>query len=169
MAYNNTYGIKATSQAQYNSSLNAFYKAGGCLDQIKRCERLSTAFDPTSQENNLTVDRICGAAYSYCTSYFTIPYLKTGHNFYDIAAINPVAFPPSFHIGYLNQPHVQKALGVPLNYSDADTAITLDFDYINGDYLRPGWTDDLSYLLESGIKVTMVYGDRDFACNWIGM
>lgn len=35
-----------------------------------------------------------------------------------------------------------------------------------GDYPRPGWLEDLTYLLESGIKVTLVYGDRDFACNW---
>lgn len=37
-----------------------------------------------------------------------------------------------------------------------------------GDYPRPGWLQDLSYLLERGIKVTLVYGDRDYACNWIG-
>jgi hypothetical protein len=35
-----------------------------------------------------------------------------------------------------------------------------------GDYPRPGWLEDLAYLLESGIKVTLVYGDRDYACNW---
>lgn len=34
--------------------------------------------------------------------------------------------------------------------------------------MRPGWLEDLSYLLENGIKVTMAYGDRDYACNWIG-
>ncbi|KAK4621861.1 Carboxypeptidase S1 B [Fulvia fulva] len=37
-----------------------------------------------------------------------------------------------------------------------------------GDYNRPGWLEDLAYLLESGVKVPMAYGDRDFACNWIG-
>ena len=28
--------------------------------------------------------------------------------------------------------------------------------------------EDIAYVLENGIKVAMVYGDRDFACNWIG-
>jgi carboxypeptidase C (cathepsin A) len=26
----------------------------------------------------------------------------------------------------------------------------------------------ISYILEEGIKVALVYGDRDYACNWIG-
>ena len=26
----------------------------------------------------------------------------------------------------------------------------------------------MSYLLENGVKIAMVYGDRDYACNWIG-
>lgn len=37
-----------------------------------------------------------------------------------------------------------------------------------GDYPRPGWLEDLALLLERGVKVTMVFGDRDYACNWIG-
>ncbi|CBY00885.1 hypothetical protein LEMA_P020150.1 [Plenodomus lingam JN3] len=37
-----------------------------------------------------------------------------------------------------------------------------------GDYPRPGWKEDLAYLLEEGIKVSLVYGDRDYACNWYG-
>lgn len=37
-----------------------------------------------------------------------------------------------------------------------------------GDYPRPGWLEDLAYLLEHGIKVALAYGDRDYACNWIG-
>lgn len=36
-----------------------------------------------------------------------------------------------------------------------------------GDYPRPGWLEDLSYLLERGVKVTMMYGDRDFACKYL--
>lgn len=28
--------------------------------------------------------------------------------------------------------------------------------------------DNLAYLLESGVKVVLFYGDRDYACNWMG-
>ncbi len=41
------------------------------------------------------------------------------------------------------------------------------FDEI-GDYPRPGHLEDLAFLLDHGVKVTMMYGDRDFACNWLG-
>ena len=41
------------------------------------------------------------------------------------------------------------------------------FDDI-GDYPRPGHLEDLAFLLDHGVKVTMMYGDRDFACNWLG-
>lgn len=40
-----------------------------------------------------------------------------------------------------------------------------------GDYARSdmlGYLEDIGYILDSGIKVTLVYGDRDYACNWIG-
>lgn len=40
-----------------------------------------------------------------------------------------------------------------------------------GDYARRdvlGYLGDISYLLDSGVKVALVYGDRDYACNWIG-
>ncbi len=37
-----------------------------------------------------------------------------------------------------------------------------------GDYPRGGYLEDLSALVDNGIKVALVYGDRDYACNWIG-
>jgi hypothetical protein len=63
--------------------------------------------------------------------------------------------------GYLNQRWVQTALGVPLNFSDSTNSV---FDAFNGigDYARGGFLEDLAYILDQGIKVTMVYGDRDF-------
>lgn len=63
--------------------------------------------------------------------------------------------------------HVQAALGIPLNFTSSSSAVSAAFRSI-GDYPRPGWLQDLAYLLERGIKVTLVYGDRDYACNWIG-
>lgn len=37
-----------------------------------------------------------------------------------------------------------------------------------GDAYRPGHLDKLAYLLDHGIKVQFMYGDRDYICNWIG-
>jgi len=65
-------------------------------------------------------------------------------------------------LGFLAKNWVQSALGVPLNYSDSVNSVYNAFDGI-GDYARGGYLEDLAYILDQGIKVTMVYGDRDFA------
>jgi carboxypeptidase D len=70
-------------------------------------------------------------------------------------------------IGFLSQHWVQEALGVPVNYTESTDAIMKAFT-ATGDLARPGFLEDLAYILDSGIKVTMLYGDRDYACNWIG-
>ena len=75
--------------------------------------------------------------------------------------------PPPWYQGYLNQAWVQEALDVPLNWTQSSSTVSRAFRSI-GDYPRPGWLEDLAYLLENGIKVALVYGDRDYACNWIG-
>lgn len=62
---------------------------------------------------------------------------------------------------------MQAALGVPLNYTESVSSVFEAFTQ-TGDYVRGGYLEDLAYILEQGIKVALVYGDRDFACNWIG-
>jgi hypothetical protein len=56
---------------------------------------------------------------------------------------------------------------VPVNFTESAIAPYYAFQY-TGDFPRGGLLEDLSYLIDSGIKVAMVYGDRDYACNWIG-
>ncbi|OCL10097.1 alpha/beta-hydrolase [Glonium stellatum] len=168
MAYNNTYGIQAINYSQYEASIEAYTRLDGCRDQINHCRDLSALYDPTNQGNNRSVNTICSAAETFCVNEIRNPYTSTsGRNYYDIATLDPDPFPPSFYLGYLNRRHVQQALGVPLNYTDSVSSVATAFRSI-GDYPRPDWLQDLSYLLENGIKVTLVYGDRDYACNWIG-
>lgn len=64
-------------------------------------------------------------------------------------------------LGFLAKNWVQSALGVPLNYSDSTDSVYNAFNEI-GDYPRGGFLEDLAYILDQGIKVAMVYGDRDF-------
>lgn len=61
--------------------------------------------------------------------------------------------------------HVQSALGVPLNFTMLSPTVNVAFRSM-GDYPRPGWLEYLSYLLDRGIKVTLITGDRDFACEF---
>ena len=168
IAYNNTYGIQAINGSVYEAALNSYYKPGGVKDLITKCRAEAAVSDPTNQGNNLTVVDACVAA-SDATNDVEGPYTElSGRNYYDIAAIDPDPFPPNYYIGYLNQPHVQAALGVPVNYSNPGGNAPYYGFQITGDYARGGLLEDLAYILDNGIKVAMVYGDRDYACNWIG-
>jgi carboxypeptidase C (cathepsin A) len=167
MMYNNTYGIKAVNESRYEGVLDDLYREGGCLDQIEECRNLSLAYDPTNQGFNTSVNKVCEAAETFCSSNIRDPYFDTDLNYYDISVPGAASFPPPWYGGWLNQPHVQQGLGVPLNWTQSNSAVSRAFRSI-GDYPRPGWKEDLAYLLEEGIKVTLVYGDRDYACNWYG-
>lgn len=50
-------------------------------------------------------------------------------------------------------------MGVPLNWTQSSGTVSTAFRSI-GDYVRPGWIDDLAYLLERGIKVTLAFGGK---------
>jgi hypothetical protein len=96
-----------------------------------------------------------------------MPYLNQNLSFYDIAAPSNTPFPRDYFIGFLNQPWVQEALGTPINFTESNIAVNQAF-YMLGDIVRSSVVEDIGFLLDTGVKVAMVYGDRDFACNWIG-
>ncbi|KAI1382837.1 serine carboxypeptidase [Hypoxylon trugodes] len=168
IAYNNTYGIESVNETIYQQMVNALERPNGCRDQINDCRALALESDPDNIGINATVNQVCSDAETFCSNKVRDPYLDySGRNYYDFASLDPNPFPAPFYNQYLNQPHVQRALGVPLNFTQSSSAVAYAFRAI-GDYPRPGWIEDLSYLLENGIKVHMIYGDRDYACNWIG-
>lgn len=167
MATNNTYGIVTYNESRLEGVLDALYNSTGCLAQIEECRNLSLLYDPTNQGFNTTVNRVCQAAETFCSANIRDPYFDSDVNYYDISAPGAASFPAPWYAGWLNQPHIQQGLGVPLNWTQSNSAVSQAFRGI-GDYPRPGWKEDLAYLLESGIKVTLVYGDRDYACNWYG-
>ena len=141
----------------------------GCLAQLQACTAAS-AGDPLATGANATVNRICGDANHACdTSELYVA--ATGRNYYDIAQDRHDPFPPQYCWGYLNRPHVQRALGVPLNFTQSSRVVSNDFsstaDLVRSDgprtYLR-----DLADVLAAGTRVALVYGDRDWICNWVG-
>lgn len=70
--------------------------------------------------------------------------------------------------GFLSQrSHIQQALGVPFNYTQFTPHVNIAF-YEVGDVERSGWKENLEELLDAGIKVYLMYGDRDYSCNWYG-
>lgn len=75
--------------------------------------------------------------------------------------------PLEYSYAFFNQRWVQEALGVPLNFTISNGAIVESFFEGTGDPLRAS-ISALEQVLDAGIAVAMVYGDRDYRCNWIG-
>jgi hypothetical protein len=95
-------------------------------------------------------------------------YVEFGNrSFYDLAAPSVSSFPAEYFTGFLSKRWVQADLGVAVNYTESSYAI-YDAFIANGDYIRDGSMRDLGYILDAGIKVALVYGDRDYACPWTG-
>lgn len=168
MAFNNTYGIKTLPDSEYGSMVDAYERPGGCRDQIETCRNLSSLHDPSAIGINATVNKVCQDAETFCSRHLRDPYTRlSGRFYYDVTQMEPAMFPEPFVPAFLNQRHVQLALGVPLNFSGSSSAVATAYRSI-GDYNRPGWLEAMGRLLDAGKKVTLVYGDRDFACNWMG-
>ena len=172
IAYNNTYGIQAINKTLYDQALRDWSSPGGCLEQIQTCQALAAVGDPNFNGSNDTVNQACQSA-SICEGNLVEgAYLNVSNrNFYDISAPTLDPFPPQYFNGYLSQSSVLGALGVPVNFSAYGSAIGQGF-YSVGDFartdIRGGYLQDLAYLLDNNVRVALIYGDRDFACNWIG-
>lgn len=171
MAFNNSYGIQIYNRTVYDSAIDTFTKPDGCKDLIENCRRLAAAGDPDMYGHNQTVNIACMQANNICRNVIEGAfYTKDQRSSYDIGHLFPDPFPPPFYIGYLNQHWVQAALGVPVNYTFAARSAYAAFQ-TTGDWPRDshhGYLADIGALLDAGVKVTLLYGDRDYVCNWYG-
>jgi hypothetical protein len=64
----------------------------------------------------------------------------------------------------MNQEWVQKELGVPLNFSISFNALVNTYFGVTGDPFKVS-IDTLNEVVAGGIKVALVFGDRDYRCN----
>ncbi|KAL2072604.1 hypothetical protein VTL71DRAFT_11947 [Oculimacula yallundae] len=159
-AVNNTYGIKAVNDTVYNYQKFALNMVSGCLDQIASC-----------RSTNLTTlsDRaICTEAANMCRDNVEGPYYYySGRGVYDIRHPADDPTPPSYYVDYLNQDSVRNALGVNLNYSASNNEVYYAFQQ-TGDFVYPNFMEDLEMLLNNSVRVSLIYGDADYICNWFG-
>jgi len=166
-AYNNTYGINAISQTIELNALSAYSSADGCQQMTTTCRVQEAALDVYGTGNVATVNQVCSTASSYCQNYITGPYTTSGRSVYDISQDLLDPFPDAHYLEYLNTAAVQQAIGVPVNFTQSSQAVYSAF-YATGDYARNGIVNDIVGLLASGIRVALIYGDRDYICNWVG-
>ncbi|KAJ6569504.1 Alpha/Beta hydrolase protein [Mycena capillaripes] len=164
-AYNNTYGLSVINATEYQTALAAVPK---CLNLTDTCRALADELDPEGWGNNPTVNAACRAAYGFCFGSPLQPFNAHGHDQFDFTQTTPNPFPPKFAAGYLNSREVQLALGVPLNFTGLSSAVSQIFIAGTGDFIRGHNLKILGQLLDRGVKVALMYGDRDYQCNWLG-
>lgn len=172
MAWNNTYGVKAINETTKHKQLYELYRPNGILDQARECQRLDRVLRKAEEardgDENISphyVEEYCFNASTIGSDILVSPFMASGqYGWFDVT--HPLAdpFPTNYHIGWLNQHWVQKALGAPLNFTWASSVIGSSFNS-HGDMSRGGGLEALADLLDHGVKVHLVYGDRDYACN----
>ncbi|KAK5991825.1 Carboxypeptidase Y-like protein [Cladobotryum mycophilum] len=167
----NAYGIAGVTREEYANALVAYSQKDGCEDKILLCQYLAETLDPEMYGNATKANEACKEASDFCQNKVEGPYMfRKKWAFYDIAHCYLDAYPPNFFVEYLATEKVLKALGVPVNYTDISNIVGAAFNS-TGDYARrdpEGYLEDIANLLDDGLQVALVYGDRDFACNWIG-
>ncbi|KAI8961211.1 alpha/beta-hydrolase [Daldinia sp. FL1419] len=167
MAVDNTYGFPAINSVRAKMANASFYNEGGCRDMINQCRTAVFTKDPDNSGSVPDVNQICEAAYKNCTNNVMLPYSDAGRSLYDIAAPLPDSFPPRRYLEYVNTPAFQKAIGTRLNYTESNSQVASAF-VSTGDYEREAMVPKLASLLTAGIRVGLIYGDRDYICNWLG-
>ena len=166
-ANNNTYGIQALSLTDQETAANSYMSANGCQQQIQSCRNAVASRDRANFGDVASANEICKSAQITCNKDVIGPYRDSGRDVYDITQFTPDPFPPSTYLEYLNSADVQAAIGVSVNYTESNAAVAKAFIQ-TGDYERGDQIDQMAQLLSLGVRVALVYGDRDYICNWLG-
>lgn len=167
-ASNNTYGIQAISLAGSITAAGEYVSANGCQQLLESCRAAALMLDPNNYGDSQAVNDKCKQAQSDCQDHVVFgPYSASGRSIYDITQSDLNPFPKSTYLEYLNMLSVQKAIGSPVNYTETSAPVVNAFQS-TGDYAKGNQISALASLLNSGIRVALIYGDRDYACNWLG-
>ncbi|OJD33746.1 carboxypeptidase s1 [Diplodia corticola] len=156
----NTYGLQLINDTVYAHGDFALRRPGGCQEKLNDCASLD--------RESLTRRVSCSAAQFICQAdveglYYTFG--LEGRGTYDIRARSGDDVPPDFWRAWLNTAPVQAALGVDLNYTSSN--LIYNAFSLSGDFAAP-YLPDLEKLLQWDVQVSLVYGDADYICNWLG-
>lgn len=166
-AIGNTYGLQGLSSVRAQLANASLYAENGCLALISRCRTAQSVYDHENTGSVNIVNSQCAHAYNECFHDALEPFSESGRSFYDIGRRGPDSFPPSTYLEYLNVPEVQQAIGAVTNYTSISRVVQRAF-LETGDYVRGPILPRIGTLLEAGVRVALLYGDRDYICNWMG-
>ncbi|KAG5997321.1 hypothetical protein E4U43_002666, partial [Claviceps pusilla] len=165
-ANNNTYGYKALADEAASFYSAKFSSPNGCRAKLQTCQAVALTLDPNGEGANAQVNSVCAAANDACYA-IQEPYYSSGRSAYDLAAPYHDPNPALRFLSYLNQDHILRAIGSPVNYTMASSVVSKVF-HDTGDLSRGGNIKRLADLLNKGVRIGLVYGDRDYICNWYG-
>lgn len=166
-AINNTYGIKTISDEAAAFATQRMIQPGGCADQAAACREMQQRYDVENRGTNASVNGVCAAAFAFCwANVYGVYEAVSGRNPFDIAHLLPDSSPSVYGQEFLNNERVRKELGAKVNFTDTSNVVANGF-IATGDFVR-GYTSELASLLDAGVKVALVYGDRDYRANWLG-
>jgi carboxypeptidase C (cathepsin A) len=176
-AVNNNFGIVALDEANYNYTQIGMNAVMGCAGQIMLCTMaaqgveggFADGFITAVGANDRGVNSACSKAQNMCRDNVELPYVYfSGRGTYDIRRPNLDPTPPPYLSAFLNQQEVQQALGVSLNYSGSSKPEVFNEFQRTGDWVFPNSLRHVEKLLEYGVRVSLVFGDADYVCNWHG-
>ena len=159
----NTYGIKGVNDTIYDYMNFAAHMSNGCLDQIELCYYA----DPDTYVGKA----VCTEAANMCRDNVESPYYYAAgeRGVYDIRHPYLDPTPADYFMDFLNLASTQEALGVDTNYTISNNAYVYYGFQQTGDFVYPNFLEDIEELLNSSsVRVTLVYGDADYICNWFG-
>ncbi|KAH6867275.1 Alpha/Beta hydrolase protein [Thelonectria olida] len=165
---NNGYGVDLVNDTIYQYGKLNRDRPGGCQEHLDYCDWL--------ERDSLVRRSACASAQIICQNdvegmFYTFPLEPRGT--YDIVCTRPPSHlhytdqdvPPSYWRNFLNTGPVQNSLSVDLNSTSNNliyTAFTLSGDF------AAGYLPDIEKILELDVQVSLVYGDADYICNWLG-
>ncbi|UNI22664.1 Carboxypeptidase D [Purpureocillium takamizusanense] len=165
-AINNTYGVRAYTDREAKFYLDKFARPGGCKDLETQCQAAAASMDPTGAGDQGIVNDLCTQAAVACSEMEDL-FFQSNRSVYDLSAPAADPFPPMYFVDYLNQESVQRAIGSPINYTSSSDSVFRNFNG-TGDAGRGGNVRRLAKLVQDGVRVGLIYGDRDYICNWFG-
>ena len=166
--YNNTYDLEVINKT-IHKELSELWTAPkkGCRNLLLKCRAAASKVDPQEFATNVKVNGLCEEATKACAQILSSA-SGDKRSSTDMAHLLPDGTPPYWLKGFFNREWVQKELGVPVNFTATSEINSFAVLYSGGDIIRVEGLKDIEYLLDSGIKVTLVYGDRDLTCPWPG-
>jgi hypothetical protein len=167
MAINNTYDLELINQKTYEKAVQTWNTPKkGCHDLLVKCRTAAAKLDPEEYANNPDVNELCIAATQVCAQ---VTFLSQGteRSPFDIAHLLPDPSPPSYPVGFMNQAWIQEELGTRVNFTLSSPVVSASV-IGTGDTFRREGMKDIEYLLDAGVKVSLIYGDRDMRCPWNG-